>query len=79
MSSCASRSTALCRELEIDASDNYHHTFVFDSQRISRYSHGALQKMRETLEGGIDMAEVLGETLAATAPALTPQRTASAR
>jgi hypothetical protein len=48
------RSTALRRELEIDASDD-HHTFVFDSQRISRYSDAALQKMCEALEGGIEL------------------------
>ena len=52
------RSMALRRELEIDGSDDYHHTFVFESQRISRYSDAALQKMREAMEAGIDMNEV---------------------
>lgn len=52
------RSRALRLELEIDGNDDLHHTFVFDSQRISRYSDAALQRMREAIRAGIEMDDI---------------------
>ena len=53
------RSIALRRHLGLDDDDeNYRHVFVFDSQRIPRWSDAALQEMRAALESGVDMAAV---------------------
>jgi hypothetical protein len=55
------RSRALRRHLGLDEGENYRHVFVFDSQRIPRWSDAALQEMREALEGGVDMGVVWDE------------------
>jgi hypothetical protein len=52
------RSRTLRLELGIDGDDDLQHVFVFDSQRITRYSEAALQKMLDALNGGIDMNDV---------------------
>jgi hypothetical protein len=51
------RSTALRRYLDLDDDEDYRHVFVFDSQRIPRWSDAALQRMRDALEE-VDMDEV---------------------
>lgn len=54
------RALALRRHLALDDNEDYRHEFVFDSQRIPRYSDAALQRMREAL-GAVDMEEVWAE------------------
>lgn len=54
------RSLALRRHLGIDDDPDCRHVFVFDSQRIARYSDAAIQKMREALMA-VDMNEVWQE------------------
>lgn len=44
------KSAALRRELGIDDDEDCVHEFVFESQRIKRYSDNALRKMKEALE-----------------------------
>ena len=51
------RSTALRRHLGLDEDEDYRHVFVFDSQRIPRWSDSALERMREAKED-LDMDEV---------------------
>ena len=46
----APRALALRRHLGIDADEGCRHVFVFDSQRIPRYSDAALQRMRDALD-----------------------------
>jgi hypothetical protein len=53
----APRALALRRHLGIDDDEGYRHVFVFDSQRIPRYSDAALQRIREALDE-VDMEEV---------------------
>jgi hypothetical protein len=48
---------ALRRHLNLDGDPACRHEFVFDSQRIPRYSDAAIQKMREAKET-VDMDEV---------------------
>jgi hypothetical protein len=54
------RALALRRHLGIDHDEDDAHIFVFDSQRITRFSDNALRKMREALEQ-VDMREVWRE------------------
>jgi hypothetical protein len=56
----APRAVALRRYLAIDDDEGYRHVFVFDSQRIARYSDAALERMREALDE-VDMDEVWAE------------------
>jgi hypothetical protein len=51
------RAAALRRELGIDDDDGCVHEFVFESQRIKRYSDNALRKMKEGVET-LDIDEV---------------------
>jgi hypothetical protein len=51
------RALALRRHLSLDENEDYRHEFVFDSQRIPRYSDAALQHMREALDTA-DMEQV---------------------
>lgn len=51
------RSAALRSFLKIDQDEGCRHLFVFDSQRIARFSDTALQRMQEAKER-VDMAEV---------------------
>jgi len=51
------RAVALRRHLRLDEDENYRHVFVFDSQRIPRYSDAALQHIREAI-AEVDMDEV---------------------
>ncbi len=51
------RALALRRHLDLDESEDHRHVFVFDSQRIPRYSDAALQRMSEAL-AEVDMDEV---------------------
>jgi hypothetical protein len=54
------RALALRRHLGIDHDEDDAHIFVFDSQRITRFSDNALRKMRDALEQ-VDMQEVWRE------------------
>jgi hypothetical protein len=54
------RTLALRRHLGIDEDGNFRHVFVFDSQRIPRYSDAALHRMREALDE-VDMDDVWAE------------------
>jgi hypothetical protein len=54
------RSTALRRHLGLDEDEDYRYVFVFDSQRIPRWSDAALERMREALRE-VDMDEVWQE------------------
>ena len=51
------RAAALRRELGIDDDEGCVHEFVFESQRIKRYSDNALRKMQEAVET-LDMDDV---------------------
>jgi hypothetical protein len=51
------RSTALRRHLGIDDDPASRHVFVFDSQKIPRFSDNALRKMRQAQET-LDMAQI---------------------
>jgi hypothetical protein len=51
------RTTALRRHLKLDDDEDSHHVFVFDSQRIPRYSDRALERLREAKES-VDMDAV---------------------
>ena len=54
------RALALRRHLQIDDNEDDLHVFVFDSQRIPRYSDNALRKMRDALDR-VDMNEIWRE------------------
>jgi hypothetical protein len=54
------RSVALRRYLDIDSDPDCTHTFKFGSQRHVRYSDNAFTRMRDALDGGLDMASVWG-------------------
>lgn len=54
------RAYALRRHLGIDGEEDYRHVFVFDSQRIPRFSDAALGRMREALNE-VDMDHVWAE------------------
>jgi hypothetical protein len=54
------RSLALRRHLGVDDDEDDTHVFVFDSQRIPRYSDNALLKMQEAL-AQVDMDKVWEE------------------
>jgi hypothetical protein len=47
----------LRRYLDLDDDEDFRHVFVFDSQRIPRWSDAALQRMRDALEE-VNMDEV---------------------
>lgn len=51
------KSYALRQYLKLDADTTCRHEFVFDSQRIPRYSDAAIQKMR-TAKATVDMDEI---------------------
>jgi hypothetical protein len=51
------KALALRRHLAIDEDEDSYHVFVFDSQRIPRYSDNALRQMRAALDE-VDMDEV---------------------
>jgi hypothetical protein len=55
------RSTALRRQLGIDDDGDCVHVFTFGSQRHPRYSDNAYRRMKEALDGGVDMEEVWRE------------------
>ena len=52
------RATALRRYLGIDDDKNCRHVFEFGSQKIIRYSDNAYRRMKEALDGGVDMDDV---------------------
>ena len=52
------KATALRRYLGIDDDTNCRHVFEFGSQKIVRYSDNAYRRMKEALEGGVDMDDV---------------------
>ena len=54
------RTLALRRHLALDENEDYRHVFVFDSQRIPRYSEAAVESMLEAL-GEVDMDAVWEE------------------
>ena len=55
---CAnSLTTALRRHLGVDDDPGSRHVFVFDSQKIPRFSDNALRKMRQAQET-LDMAQI---------------------
>ena len=54
------RTTALRRYLKIEDDEDSHHVFVFDSQRHSRYSDRALERLREARDT-VDMDAVWQE------------------
>lgn len=52
------RSTALRQHLGIDMDADCAYTFTFGSQKHLRYSDNAYTRMRDALEGGVDMAAI---------------------
>ena len=54
----APKCLALRRYLEVEDDDDCRHDFVFGSQIHRRYSDNAYQRMRNALDGGLDMNEV---------------------
>jgi hypothetical protein len=52
------KATALRRYLGIDDDKNCRHVFEFGSQKIVRYSDNAYRRMKEALDGGVDMDDV---------------------
>lgn len=52
------RCLALRRYLGVEEDDDCRHDFVFGSQVHRQYSDNAYQRMKEAMEGGLDMGEV---------------------